>query len=70
SCSNFLRRFPLDIQTCPFILSSYAYGTEDVIYDWKLDENNGVELVPLKLSQFDLFHYKISKRIIQFNDRM
>ncbi|CAF1349053.1 unnamed protein product [Adineta steineri] len=69
SCSNFLRRFPLDIQTCPFILSSYAYGTEDVIYDWKLDENNGVELVPLKLSQFDLFHYKTSKRIIQFNDR-
>ena len=47
-----------------------AYGTRDVIYDWKLDEHNGVELERLKLSQFDLFSYKISKREIQLTDRM
>jgi hypothetical protein len=46
-----------------------AYGTRDVIYDWKLDEHNGVELERLKLSQFDLFSHKISKREIQLNDR-
>ncbi|CAF4142853.1 unnamed protein product, partial [Rotaria socialis] len=68
-CSMFLRRYPLDVQTCSLILSSYAYGTRDVIYDWKLDEHNGVELERLKLSQFDLFSYKISKREIQLTDR-
>ncbi|CAF0848890.1 unnamed protein product [Rotaria sordida] len=68
-CSMLLHRFPLDVQTCSLILSSYAYGTRDVIYDWKLDEHNGVELERLKLSQFDLFNYKISKREIQLNDR-
>ena len=47
-----------------------AYGTRDVIYDWKLDEHDGVELERLKLSQFDLFSYAISKRDIQLNDRM
>jgi len=47
-----------------------AYGTRDVIYDWKLDEHNGVELARLKLSQFDLYYHKISKREIQLNDRM
>ncbi|UJR26096.1 hypothetical protein I4U23_007442 [Adineta vaga] len=69
SCSTFLKRFPLDVQTCPFILSSYAYGTEDIIYDWKLDEHNGVEFERLKLSQFDLFDHKISRREMLFNDR-
>ncbi|CAF0796546.1 unnamed protein product [Rotaria sp. Silwood1] len=68
-CSMLLQRFPLDVQTCSLILSSYAYGTRDVIYDWKLDEHNGVELERSKLSQFDLFNYRISKREIQLNDR-
>ncbi|CAF3979602.1 unnamed protein product, partial [Rotaria magnacalcarata] len=67
-CSMFLRRYPLDVQTCSLILSSYAYGTRDVIYDWKVDEHNGVELERLKLSQFDLFSYKISKREIRLTD--
>jgi hypothetical protein len=53
-----------------FFKSQDAYGTRDVIYDWKLDEHNGVEFARLKLSQFDLFYHKISKREIQLNDRM
>jgi len=46
-----------------------AYGTHDVIYDWKLDEHNGVEVARMKLSQFDLFEHKISKKEIQLTDR-
>ncbi len=41
-----------------------------MIYDWKLDEHDGVELARLKLSQFDLFYHKISKKEIQLIDRM
>lgn len=56
--------------TCfSFFLFSDAYGTRDVIYDWKLDEHNGVEFERLKLSQFHLFHYKISQYEIRMNDR-
>lgn len=46
-----------------------AYGTRDLIYDWKLDEHDGVELARLKLSQFDLFYHKTSYKEIQLNDR-
>ena len=46
-----------------------AYGTRDIIYDWKLDEHDGVELARLKLSQFDLFYHKTSNKEIQLNDR-
>ena len=86
SCSKFLKRFPLDVQLCPLVLSSCkssrnhfllyirvykdAYGTKDIIYDWKLNANNGVEFERLKLSQFDLFDHKISRREVQLNDRL
>ena len=52
------------------ILHKDSYGTRDLIYDWKLDEHNGVELERVKLSQFNLDNYKISKKEIQFNDRL
>ncbi|CAF2796024.1 unnamed protein product [Rotaria sp. Silwood2] len=68
--SMLLQRFPRDVQTCSLILSSYAYETRGIIYDWKPDEHNGVELEHLELSQFDLFNYRISTREIQLNDRM
>jgi hypothetical protein len=53
-----------------FFFIEDAYGTRDVIYDWKLDEHDGVEIARLKLSQFDLFYHKISKKEIQLIDRM
>lgn len=46
-----------------------AYGTRDIIYDWKLDEHDGVELARLKLSQFDLYYHKTSNKEIQLTDR-
>ena len=56
------------VYTCPS--NSDAYGIRDVIYDWKHDQHNGVEMRHLKLSQFDLFGYAISKRELSLNNRM
>ncbi len=76
-CSNmFFKFFKLSVWiNCLFcnwfwFFNEDAYGTRDVIYDWKLDEHDGVEFARLKLSQFDLFYHKISKKEIQLIDRM
>lgn len=66
---NEQKRKRTEIIKTPVDRFSDAYGTSDVIYDWKLDEHNGVEFERLKLSQFDLFGYQISRREIQMNDR-
>ncbi|CAF0929281.1 unnamed protein product, partial [Didymodactylos carnosus] len=66
-CPMKLRKFPMDVQTCPLRIGSYAYSTQDVIYDWRQD---GVEMNNLKLSQFDLFEYGISKENIDMDGRM
>lgn len=55
-----------------FLLLFYytdAYGVQDVVYEWKIDERNGVEIPRSKLSQFDLFNYTISKKEILINNR-
>ncbi|XP_021694939.1 gamma-aminobutyric acid receptor subunit alpha-6 [Aedes aegypti] len=59
SCLMQLRSFPMDRQSCPLVLGSYAYSRQQLIYQWKDDDS--VNFVPgMTLSQFDLmsFHQK------------
>ncbi|XP_058821114.1 gamma-aminobutyric acid receptor subunit alpha-6 isoform X2 [Topomyia yanbarensis] len=59
SCLMQLRSFPMDRQSCPLVLGSYAYSRQQLLYEWQNDES--VNFVPgMTLSQFDLmsFHQK------------
>lgn len=59
SCLMQLRSFPMDRQSCPLVLGSYAYSRQQLIYQWQNDDS--VNFVPgMTLSQFDLmsFHQK------------
>ncbi|XP_015121038.1 gamma-aminobutyric acid receptor alpha-like [Diachasma alloeum] len=52
-CPMELRNFPMDRQSCPLILGSYAYTTRQLVYEWQ--EGPSVDFVPgMALSQFDL----------------
>ncbi|XP_059487384.1 gamma-aminobutyric acid receptor alpha-like [Neocloeon triangulifer] len=52
-CPMELRNFPMDRQSCPLILGSYAYTTKQLQYQWK--SGASVSFEPgLSLSQFDL----------------
>ncbi|KAJ8949687.1 hypothetical protein NQ314_008149, partial [Rhamnusium bicolor] len=52
-CPMELRSFPMDRQSCPLIMGSYAYTSKDLIYQWQNEAS--VNFVPgMTLSQFDL----------------
>ncbi|CAB0035819.1 unnamed protein product, partial [Trichogramma brassicae] len=55
-CTMDLRNFPMDRQSCPLILGSYAYTSGELVYEWK--DNSSVNFLPgMALSQFDLMGY-------------
>ncbi|XP_060800706.1 gamma-aminobutyric acid receptor alpha-like [Amyelois transitella] len=55
-CPMELRNFPMDRQSCPLILGSYAYSNQQLVYQWQNSES--VNFVPgMTLSQFDLISY-------------
>ncbi|XP_026675251.1 gamma-aminobutyric acid receptor alpha-like isoform X2 [Ceratina calcarata] len=52
-CPMELRNFPMDRQSCPLILGSYAYTSRQLVYEWQ--DSSSVNFVPgMTLSQFDL----------------
>ncbi|XP_052281275.1 glycine receptor subunit alpha-2-like [Dreissena polymorpha] len=51
SCSMQLQKYPMDVQKCPIILSSYAYTTENVNYTW--EGPNPLKLNYVEMPQFD-----------------
>ncbi|RZF33208.1 hypothetical protein LSTR_LSTR009753 [Laodelphax striatellus] len=52
-CPMELRSFPMDRQSCPLILGSYAYPSHQLIYQWQT--GGSVSFEPgMTLSQFDL----------------
>ncbi|KAK3910973.1 Gamma-aminobutyric acid receptor subunit alpha-6 [Frankliniella fusca] len=69
TCPMELRNFPMDTQSCPLIIGSYAYPLHSVVYEW-LGGPGGVsvDFVPgMALSQFDLMgaphrNFTISRR--------
>ncbi|KAJ3657650.1 hypothetical protein Zmor_009437 [Zophobas morio] len=55
-CPMELRTFPMDRQSCPLILGSYAYTSKDLVYRWQNEAS--VNFVPgMTLSQFDLISF-------------
>ncbi|KAL7030184.1 hypothetical protein ACKWTF_006564 [Chironomus riparius] len=57
SCPMQLRNFPMDRQSCPLILGSYAYTNKEVEYEWY--NNNSVSFDSgMALSQFDLISFR------------
>ncbi|KAI4462480.1 neurotransmitter gated ion channel [Holotrichia oblita] len=55
-CPMELRSFPMDRQSCPLILGSYAYTSRELIYQWQNEQS--VNFVPgMTLSQFDLMSF-------------
>ncbi|XP_063224796.1 uncharacterized protein LOC134532308 [Bacillus rossius redtenbacheri] len=55
-CPMALRKFPLDSQKCPLLISSYGYRTDDVLYRWNSSSStDNVVIEPnLEIAQFDL----------------
>ncbi|XP_075213625.1 uncharacterized protein LOC142319839 [Lycorma delicatula] len=52
-CPMELRNFPMDRQSCPLILGSYAYPSHQLVYQWQ--SGASVSFEPgMTLSQFDL----------------
>ncbi|XP_017769896.1 PREDICTED: gamma-aminobutyric acid receptor alpha-like isoform X2 [Nicrophorus vespilloides] len=55
-CPMELRTFPMDRQSCPLILGSYAYTSRELVYQWQNEAS--VNFVPgMTLSQFDLMSF-------------
>ncbi|XP_049825720.1 gamma-aminobutyric acid receptor subunit alpha-6 [Aethina tumida] len=55
-CPMELKSFPMDRQSCPLILGSYAYTSKDLVYQWQNEAS--VNFVPgMTLSQFDLMSF-------------
>lgn len=53
SCPMELRNFPMDRQSCPLILGSYAHTNHSLIYEWQ-NEDSVSFVSGMTLSQFDL----------------
>ncbi|CAO1385358.1 unnamed protein product [Diamesa hyperborea] len=57
SCPMQLQKFPMDKQSCPLILGSYAYTNQQLVYEWQ--SNDSVNFIPgMALSQFDLISFR------------
>uniref|UniRef100_A0A182PNS5 Uncharacterized protein n=1 Tax=Anopheles epiroticus TaxID=199890 RepID=A0A182PNS5_9DIPT len=56
SCLMQLRSFPMDRQSCPLVLGSYAYSRQQLVYQWESEDS--VKFEPgMTLSQFDLMSF-------------
>ncbi|CAL4124456.1 unnamed protein product, partial [Meganyctiphanes norvegica] len=54
-CPMMLRNFPMDKQSCPLVIGSYAYTEKDVRYQWSGGKVSFEK--SLMLSQFDLIDF-------------
>ncbi|XP_021915674.1 gamma-aminobutyric acid receptor subunit alpha-1-like isoform X2 [Zootermopsis nevadensis] len=56
SCPMHLRKFPLDSQSCPLLIGSYGYRSDDIVYEWDRERPVVVE-ENVELSQYRLVNY-------------
>lgn len=59
-CPMHLRKFPLDSQSCPLLIGSYGYRTNDLVYEWDKVRPVVVE-DNVELSQYELVNVTTEK---------
>ncbi|KAK3856041.1 hypothetical protein Pcinc_037593, partial [Petrolisthes cinctipes] len=63
-CPMELRNFPLDKQSCPLVISSYAYTEKDLKFVW---DKKLVNFVPgMALSQFEIINTKCTNYSVRW----
>ncbi|XP_076315439.1 glycine receptor subunit alpha-4-like [Tachypleus tridentatus] len=64
ACQMEFKHYPVDIQTCPFRLRSYAYSSSTVLYRWKKNISDVLINPDLKLLQHNLELKKGECRVV------
>jgi len=63
-----LRNFPLDTQRCTLLIGSFAYNSEETIYEW--NTRNAVDIQSdLIMNQFSLIDARVGKEILIRDNR-
>ncbi|CAF1551930.1 unnamed protein product [Adineta ricciae] len=68
SCVMDLRNLPLDAQHCTLLIGSFAYNSEETVYEW--NNNSAVDLQNnLVMNQFSLIDASVGQRILMRDNR-
>ncbi|EPB73997.1 Neurotransmitter-gated ion-channel ligand binding domain protein [Ancylostoma ceylanicum] len=52
-CAMSMRRYPLDRQACRLVIGSYAFGADELLYDWRvMGADRGVQLRAVILGNY------------------
>lgn len=63
-----LRNLPLDTQHCTLLIGSFAYDSEETLYEW--NNNKAVDVQKdLIMNQFSLIHTRIGKQVLDRDNR-
>ncbi|XP_067663258.1 glycine receptor subunit alpha-2-like isoform X2 [Haliotis asinina] len=58
SCHMFLDRYPMDSQSCPIIIQSYTYTTDNVVFSWSpfnpITTNTNMELPQFNFQKYEI----------------
>lgn len=63
-----LRNLPLDTQMCTLLIGSFAYDSEETIYQWNPIKSIDVQS-ELKMNQFSLINATVGSQIIRIDNR-
>lgn len=68
SCTMNLRNLPLDTQRCTLLIGSFAYNSEETIYEW--NSTSAVDLQKdLIMNQFSLIDARVGKDVLVRDNR-
>ncbi|UJR30765.1 hypothetical protein I4U23_018285 [Adineta vaga] len=68
TCVMNLRNLPLDTQRCTLLIGSFAYDSEETVYEW--NNNSAVDVQSnLIMNQFSLFDASVGKRFLDSDNR-
>ncbi|CAJ0592109.1 unnamed protein product [Cylicocyclus nassatus] len=72
-CAMSMRRYPLDRQACRLVIGSYAYGEDELLYDWRvvgLDRGVQMDYDEIKeLAQFTMTGFQVFNSTNMTRDR-